>query len=92
MSIFNMSATADDIQMIEKSIKSGTPISFLAVDEDNYAWFITFNTGLLTLESKYDSYEYPCELFMTSSGKILAIQDEESVVMSIAKLEKLIEE
>jgi len=92
MALFNMKTTEDEINMIEKSIKSKTAVSFLAVGSYHTAYMVTFNAGLLTIEDRYDTYEYQSELIITSSGKILAVKNDEEIVLSLSKLEKLREE
>lgn len=90
MAMFDLKTTADDIVMIEKSIKTGTPVSFLATNEYGNAYFITYGGGLLTIEDRYDSYEYPdSELLKTASGKILVLAMDDTVILSVVKLIKL---
>lgn len=89
MALFDFKTTADTMNMLGASLKHKTGVSFLAVDEYGYARMVTFVSGVLTIEDRFDSYEYTAEFVETSSGKFLAIANDEEIILAISKTEGL---
>ena len=89
MALFDFKTTADTMNMLGANLKHKTGVSFLAVDGYGYARMVTFVSGVLTIEDRFDSYEYTAEFVETSSGKFLAIANDEEIILSISKTEGL---